>query len=133
MGTAPPVGADRPGIPVIVLLDKPPSTNSLFPTSEDGGRHVSTRYRSWRARQGNNFIAQRLRPMAGRVRLAVLVDEDSKVDLDNHLKAAIDCLVHYRLIVDDSWKIVRGISIDYGPIPDLHGVKMGAQITVTPV
>ncbi len=117
---------------MIVLLDKPPSTNSLFPDRKGGGRRKSQEYKSWRARQHNNLIAQRLKPLHGRVGIDILIDEASRVDLDNHLKAALDCLVHFGLIDGDGWNIVRHLGVDFGVIPDLHGVKMGARLVVSP-
>jgi Holliday junction resolvase RusA-like endonuclease len=117
---------------MIILLDKPPSVNSLFPTKGDGGRGKSAEYSAWRKRQGANIMAQRLKPLHGKVRLAILIDEKSRLDLDNHLKPLIDCAVHFLLIDGDGPAVVREIKIGYGVIPDLLGVTMGASITVTP-
>ena len=103
-----------------VKLPRPLSVNALFANVPGRGRVKSKRYRTWwqNAVQVATGIADGkaiARPtFTGPVKICLFVPERGvKMDLDNAAKAYIDLLVHLGVIVDDSPKYVRGISLDW--------------------
>ncbi len=103
-----------------IKLPRPLSVNSLFANVPKKGRVKSQRYRTWiqNAVQVATGIADCKavpRPhFEVPVKINFFVPERGvKMDIDNAAKAYIDLLVHLGVIVDDSPKYVRGISLDW--------------------
>lgn len=120
---------------MIVLLPAPPSVNELFFNRGGAGRvgrGVTKEYRQWRLASGHTMMAQRLRPVTGPVSIEVVIDRSCRNDLDNCLKAISDLLVEHRIIDGDGYKIVQRITIAFGAVPNLLGVRMGCRVEIRP-
>lgn len=100
-----------------ILLDGlpvPPSVNNLF-FNVKRGRAKTDRYSAWRREAGLEIMAQRPRPLNGRVEVTITIqDGASKADADNLIKAPVDLLVELGLIDGDGPKVVRRASIGFG-------------------
>jgi crossover junction endodeoxyribonuclease RusA len=84
------------------MLPLPPSTNSLFAGKTK--RFPSRRYRAWREEAGWALAAQRPLPSFSEpveVTLSIGRPDKRVRDLDNMLKAPLDLLVEFGVLVDD--------------------------------
>lgn len=106
-------------------LPLPPSVNNLYFNSPRGGRVKTERYRKWIEAARWALLAQRARPIAGQVRLDILVSEKSRADLENHAKATIDLFVSHGVLQDDCKAFVRGISLEWSDQVE------GIRVTIT--
>lgn len=95
-----------------ISLPWPPSTNGLFVNVPRRGRVPSKEYAAWRAEAGWILKSQRPPKFQGPVTITVELCSPHKVpfDPDNRLKAPIDLIRAYGIIVDDSNQYVRGAS-----------------------
>lgn len=109
-------------------LPFPPSVNGLFAGIQR--RRISPRYRTWRKQAGLELMAQRARPIHGRVSIhVVLKAPDKRVrDADNFFKAINDLLVKNGIIADDGETIVRSVSAEW---TDAGAPR--AEVTITAV
>lgn len=112
---------------VLVLnLPFPPSLNNLFVNVRGKGRVPSVRYKNWRERATQAMWGQRMIAFSGPVEIHIVYEDAGQADLDNLSKGLIDHLVHHRLIYDDSRKIVRKVTLEWGHVK-------GAVVTVTKI
>lgn len=114
--------------PIIVDLPFPPSTNNLFANGRSKGRYETPTYTKWKTEAGWVLMTTRPGRLAGRVRIAIeLEDSHPRADADNRIKAILDLLVSHNVIEDDSAKIVRKVSAEWK-----DEVK-GARVTITAI
>lgn len=89
-----------------IILDLPPSVNRLWAVSKSGRMYRTTKYSLWRKHAvweaANQAKGKRI---TGRFRLIMEVvrPDKRKRDLDNLLKASLDCLTEAGVIADDSF------------------------------
>ena len=57
------------------------------------------------------------RPLPGLFEAIVVMPESSRLDLDNGVKAVIDYARRLGLIIDDSKKFMRRVTIEWGHAP----------------
>lgn len=107
-------------------LPLPISVNELYFNLPSGGRSKTKRYKAWVHDAAMILLCQKARPVAGPVRLEILVSEKSKCDLDNTMKCACDALVARGVIEDDRKKFVRGITVDWSTETE------GMRVTIKP-
>ena len=110
-----------------LVLPYPISTNALFKNVRGKGRVKSDAYRAWLLEAGYTLNRQKFEPVAGPVRLSVLIQDKGNLDCDNALKAPIDLLVDRGIIEDDRRPYVRSIFVAWS-----DDVK-GMQVTISPV
>jgi Holliday junction resolvase RusA-like endonuclease len=97
-----------------IRLPFPPSVNCLF--AGKTRRYVSKPYARWRRAAGAELLAQRVRPVAGRVTIEILLtppDSRRARDGDNYIKAINDLLVAHGIIMDDSAAFVGKTSAEW--------------------
>lgn len=107
-----------------LTLPFPPSANQLYRSTNKGVR-ISMRGRAYREEVALCVIRQRAKHMTGR--LAVLIEaympDRRRHDLDNLLKATLDCMTY------------SGVYLDDEQIDDLHikrcGIVPGGCLVIT--
>ena len=86
-------------------LPFPPSVNTMFPSSRNGGRHLSKRGAAYRQNVIGAVLESHglLKPLTGPLSASVeLLPPDHKVrDIDNFNKAIFDSLKHAGVMEDD--------------------------------
>lgn len=84
-------------------LPYPPTTNNLYRSLPGRGRVKTERYKTWLRAAGNEVLAQKQKPIKGKVVLAILLGrpDNRRRDISNTIKAIEDLLVEHRLIEDD--------------------------------
>lgn len=122
---------DRPfGCPADIVIDLP------IPPSVNKSRRIN-----WAARKDvTKWVEQcdalfmvrkhdlRKQAILGRYKITIIYDENKlRIDPDNGIKSLQDLMRRYALIVDDSKRFCRGISIEYGEAPE------GARVVLQPV
>lgn len=109
-------------------LPFPPSVNNLFAGLRR--RRISARYRTWRKEAGLELLAQRARPVHGKVVVTVLMKAPDRRerDADNYLKAIQDLLVSNGIIASDSKSTVRRVSAEW-----TEAGTPRAEVTITAV
>ena len=88
-----------------IFIPTPPSSNSLYANSENGGRFKTKQYTEWLDEAGWRLQEQRPGRIAGRYAIEIAIPRptgDRKVDLGNREKAVSDLLVRQRVLADDS-------------------------------
>jgi Holliday junction resolvase len=98
---------------VRIALPLPPSANNMFVNVRGKGRVRSENYKSWSRTAGLLIRAQRPGRFDVPVRVRIEVNHPRGLgfDIDNRIKAILDALVQYGLLIDDSAKWVRGVEI----------------------
>ena len=109
-----------------VELPRPPSINNAFATFNNR-RIPSREYKAWKLEASQMLMAQRARCAIGPVELTITVQEIPRYpsDIDNRIKATIDCLVENGIIDGDTAKTVRSVTAKWGPV-------VGAIVEVKP-
>lgn len=112
----------------VFILPVPPSVNSMFVNVPGKGRIKSKDYKKWISEAGWLLKAARVRPVTGRVEIALVIAEPKREtsDLDNRTKACLDLLVEHGIIEDDSSKYVRKITQSWGS-KDLGGMSVSIR------
>lgn len=115
--------ADRPfGCPPDVVLDIPcpPSVNETRRVNRASLGKVN----DWKMSADATIMASgqyrfaRQNPVGERFELTIIFSEDSRLDLDNGIKSAIDYLRRIELIKNDSKKYMRALHIVWGKAPE---------------
>lgn len=109
---------------VRISLPWPPSLNNMFLNVRGKGRVRSENYRKWADEAGWLLKSQKPRKFHEPVRVRVELNPPNAraFDLDNRNKALLDLLVEHGVIIDDSNRWVRGVSVEQ--------VSAGAPCTV---
>lgn len=108
---------------ISITLPRPPSSNSLFANKQTGGRSITAEYEVWRVEAGWLLKAARLKPVKGKVKITLTVEDKGRRDLSNAgLKSIEDLLVTHGLIEGDDRRYVRGISLGWSG--DVKGVAV---------
>lgn len=116
---------DRPfACPLDTVLDLPP------PPSVNKTRRVAwaahAKYREWITTADKMMLGARCRsrnpiklePMKGAYEATIIIsDKHTKIDLDNGIKAVIDYARRVSLVVDDSPKYLRKLTVEWGDAP----------------
>ncbi|MGI9412094.1 MAG: RusA family crossover junction endodeoxyribonuclease [Hyphomicrobiales bacterium] len=91
-----------------LTLPFPPTTNNLFRNVRGKGRVPTKNYEQWMKRALGELMIQRPARLTGYVSvdLAFGIPDKRRRDLDNLMKAPLDCLVKFGVVEDDS-KIIR--------------------------
>ena len=107
-----------------VILPMPPTTNNLF-VNVGKSRKPSEQYVAWMRNAILETFAQvpAANRIGGLITITMQVPAKTPGDIDNRIKAAVDCLVKSRRIDDD--KNVWSITITRS-----HLLKEGVRITV---
>lgn len=91
----------------------PPSVNSMYPSSGNGGRHKSAAYTAWVTATGWEMKPQFVGRVPGNVVLDMTFCRMSvAADVSNRIKSAEDFLVSHGLIDDD--RFVQSITARWG-------------------
>lgn len=109
--------ADKITTEVRIVLPWPPSLNNMFLNVRGKGRVRSENYRKWLTEAGWLLKSQKPRRFHEPVRIRVELNPPNAraFDLDNRNKALLDLLVEHGVIIDDSNRWVRGVSVDQVP------------------
>lgn len=109
---------------VRIVLPWPPSLNNMFLNVKGRGRVRSENYRKWAQDAGWLLLSQHPYKFKDPVRVRVELNPPNAraFDLDNRNKALLDLLVEHGVIVDDSNRYVRAVSVEM--------VSTGAPCTV---
>ena len=107
-----------------ISLPWPPSANSLFLNVRGKGRVRTENYRKWATEAGWLLKSQHTRKFHEPVKVRVELNPPNAraFDLDNRNKALLDLLVEHGVIIDDSNRWVRAVSVEQ--------VSAGAPCTV---
>lgn len=102
----------------------PPSTNGLYLNVRGRGRVRSENYRKWANEAGWLLKSQHPRKFHEPVKVRVELNPPNAraFDLDNRNKALLDLLVEHGVIIDDSNRWVRSVTVEQ--------VAAGAPCTV---
>jgi Holliday junction resolvase RusA-like endonuclease len=100
---------------LLTNISVPPALNNLFFNIPGGGRAKTQGYKAWRRAAGFEALAQRQKPLKGRVDIVITIEDGaSKADVDGLLKGPIDLLVEMGLIEGDGPAHVRSAKAVYG-------------------
>jgi crossover junction endodeoxyribonuclease RusA len=92
------------------------------------GRVKTGKYKAWIEEAGYELLGQHRRHVMGRVRIAIeIADGESRADPDNLFKPLLDLAVLHGLIDGDSWRTIKGLSLDL-----VEGL-VGLRLTITPL
>lgn len=106
-------------IMIEIDLPVPPSVNNLF-FNRPGGRTITPKYKAWQTEAG--WMLQASKPPAIKGPVALMYTfEEGRADLGNLEKPVTDLLVTHKLIDGDGPKVVKQISMSFGPV---KGVKV---------
>ena len=123
-----PLATDTPECVVINLL-MPPSTNNLFFNgSGRTGRVRTPEYNAWIKEAGYMLRSQHPRAIRERVDILIEVSDSESTmswDVANREKATTDLLVTHYVILGDSKKYVRQITMRWADVA-------GVRVTITP-
>jgi len=112
------------GVLFVCSLPLNPPANNLFVNAGKRGRFPASRYTAWRKAAGL-VLAVYARgvtlPLAGPVSLELAFSNKCRADLDNMAKAPIDLLVSTGVLIDDSRKYVKQITLSWR---DIAGVSV---------
>jgi Holliday junction resolvase RusA-like endonuclease len=92
---------------ITLVLPVPPSTNNLFVNGKRG-RFKSQRYKDWEAEAESALWERRPKGIViGAYKVAIVLPEMIRGDIDNRSKAIIDFMVKMGLTPDDKhmWKV----------------------------
>lgn len=97
-----------------IVLPWPPSLNNMFVNVRGKGRVRSENYRKWATQAGMLLMTQRPRKFHEPVRVRIELNPPNAraFDLDNRNKALLDLLVEHGVIIDDSNRWVRAVSVE---------------------
>lgn len=100
---------------ISIILPTPPSTNALFANNRRaGGRHITSDYKHWREHAGWLLQREHFKPIPGKVKITLTVEDKGRRDLSNAgLKSIEDLLVTHGLIEGDDRRFVRGITLGW--------------------
>lgn len=111
---------------IITNLPIPPSTNALYRNVKTIGRVKTSAYKSWLTEAGWALKLQRPVRVPGCVSISITVERtNSRRDLDNAAKSAIDLMVAYSVIDDDchvmainlAWSVDPGMTVVIASVP----------------
>jgi Holliday junction resolvase RusA-like endonuclease len=100
-----------------IFIPTPPSSNSLYANSENGGRFKTKEYTDWLDEAGWRLQEQRPGRIAGRYVIEIEIPraaDNRRRDLGNREKAVSDLLVRQRVIADDN--LAERIVSVWGPV-----------------
>lgn len=103
-------------------LPTPVSTNALTRNLPGVGRVRTGAYKKWHKAAGWEIVAQKVKPMPGRVMLRYELTEKARIDLGNCEKCVTDLLVGMGIIDGDDKRTVRGIELLWSA--DVEGVRV---------
>ena len=111
----------------VIRLPFPPSVNGLF--AGKTRRYVSPQYKRWRKMAGWELLAQKIKPIAGKVCVSVVLKAPDRRerDADNYLKAVQDLLVAHAIIPGDGKSVITKVSAEW-----TSAGTVGAVVTITP-
>lgn len=113
----------------VINLPMPPSTNNLFLNgSGRTGRVRTPEYNAWIKEAGYMLRSQHPRSIRERVDILIEVSDSESTmswDVANREKAAVDLLVAHYVILGDSKKYVRQITLRWADVA-------GVRVTVAP-
>jgi Holliday junction resolvase RusA-like endonuclease len=92
-----------------ILLPFPPSVNDMYIR----GRVLSGDYRAWRLEAGHKLNRQNVPTFQGRCQIHIDLDDTRKGDCDNRAKPILDLLVTQGVLLGDSKKHVKRVSIGW--------------------
>lgn len=108
--SAPPV-AQRS---ILLELPVPPSVNSAFATSQNGGRHHSQTYNAWETQAGWEIKQQRSGRIMGPVEVSIVIGKrKQRSDIDNRIKPLLDLLVKHQIIEADHDACLQRVSAEW--------------------
>ncbi|HUD74647.1 MAG TPA: hypothetical protein VMQ76_06200 [Terracidiphilus sp.] len=114
---------------VVINLPMPPSTNNLFFNGKGRtGRVRTPEYNAWIKEAGYMLRSQHPRSIRERVDILIEVSDSESTmswDVANREKAVVDLLVAHYVILGDSKKYVRQITLRWADVA-------GVRVTVTP-
>jgi crossover junction endodeoxyribonuclease RusA len=106
---------------LVLELPFPPSVNRLWRVGKGGRMYRSRPYMRWLKRAGLEWMVQRVNSPIKRIdgpftaEIILCAPDKRRRDVDNLAKAAMDALVHFGIIVDDS--LCRKVTIGWGEAP----------------
>jgi hypothetical protein len=106
-------------VPTYVLA-VPPSANNLFFNLRKGGRRKTAKYSAWIDGELKALIAQRAKPVAGRVSVSITIPNGTRGDADNRIKPCLDLLVRAGIIPDDAGTYVGAVSLTFDKVDMMH-------------
>lgn len=95
-----------------IRLPFPPSVNDMYIR----GRVLSPDYRAWKMDAGLKLNRQHIGTMEGRCVVHIDLDETRNGDCDNRAKPVLDLLVTQGVLLGDSKKYVKRVSIGWEKI-----------------
>lgn len=115
-----------------ITLPMPPRLSECYHNHKIKGREKTPKYKSFQRTAGQEMMAQRSRPVKGKVKVMIgLVAQNNHAqDGDNRLKALFDTLKKFEIIEDDSNRVVKSFSVDWldsGPACSVTITPMGEQ------
>lgn len=97
----------------------------MFLNVKGRGRAPTPEYKAWKKEAALELMAQRARPVEGRVDITIDLDDRRRGDADNRTKAVIDALVENRILRGDSKRFVRRVSIGWEAV-------RGCRVSIIP-
>lgn len=112
---------------ISIILPHPISTNRLYANSIRGGRHKTGEYAAWLSHAGWLLQREHFKPIPGKVKITLTVEDKGRRDLSNAgLKSIEDLLVTHGLIEGDDRRYVRGITLGWSESVTGVAVKVEA-------
>lgn len=113
---------------ITLTLPPPISVNAMYRSFAMGKRLATIKsqaYREWEAVTMGEIKRQKPASVAGRYHLEIILPEKNRIDADNTVKAFLDCLRKCGVVIDDSPKFLRKLTVS-------HGVDSDTKLIIIP-
>jgi len=102
---------------ITLVVGKPFSTNAMYRSFARGNSLTtikSSAYRGWEEATRHLIDLQSFEAVRGRYELEIVLPAGNRIDADNTVKSFLDCLRKCGVVVDDSPKYLRRLTVTHG-------------------
>jgi len=113
---------------ITLVVGKPFSTNAMYRSFSRGSGLTTIKskaYREWEFATISDIRRQNPSRVFGRYELEIVLPANNRIDADNTAKSFLDCLRKCGVVIDDSPKYLRRLTVT-------HGVDSNTKLIIIP-
>lgn len=113
---------------ITLVVGKPFSTNAMYRSFSRGSGLATIKskaYREWEFATISDIRRQNPPRVFGRYELEIVLPANNRIDADNTAKSFLDCLRKCGVVIDDSPKYLRRLTVT-------HGVESNTKLIIIP-